>query len=294
MTPTEAAKTVHVVGFSGGIDSQACARWVLNRYDPSTVVMLNSDAGGNEHPITTQHVEWYSKNVHPVIVVSAQIQDLAGRATINKEQAARRAEYQESDPMTFGDLAYIKGFFPVGRQQFCTDHLKLYPQKRWLQEHYPEGNYIRYSGKRRDESKRRACTPFEEWDDFFQTDLICPIADWSKQMCFDYCKAHGEQINPLYEMGFGRVGCAPCVNSTKEDILNWATRFPEMIDKVRAWEKQAGRPFFRPDDSTSEVLFIDDVVKWSKTVRGGKQIALPYYQAEAQLGQCVSKYSLCE
>jgi len=25
----------HVVGFSGGIDSQACARWVLNRNDPA-------------------------------------------------------------------------------------------------------------------------------------------------------------------------------------------------------------------------------------------------------------------
>lgn len=22
----------HIVGFSGGVDSQACARWVLNRY----------------------------------------------------------------------------------------------------------------------------------------------------------------------------------------------------------------------------------------------------------------------
>ena len=24
----------HIVGFSGGIDSQACARWVLNRNNP--------------------------------------------------------------------------------------------------------------------------------------------------------------------------------------------------------------------------------------------------------------------
>ena len=46
-----AEQVKHVVGFSGGIDSQACARWVLNRYPAEDVILLNSDAGGNEHPI---------------------------------------------------------------------------------------------------------------------------------------------------------------------------------------------------------------------------------------------------
>lgn len=40
----------HIVGFSGGIDSQACARWVLNRFPKEDVILLNSDAGANEHP----------------------------------------------------------------------------------------------------------------------------------------------------------------------------------------------------------------------------------------------------
>lgn len=46
----------HIVGFSGGIDSQACARWVLNHFPPEDVLLLNSDAGGNEHPLTTEFV----------------------------------------------------------------------------------------------------------------------------------------------------------------------------------------------------------------------------------------------
>lgn len=50
----------HIVGFSGGIDSQACARWVLNRYPAGEVILLNSDAGGNEHPLTTEFIAWYS------------------------------------------------------------------------------------------------------------------------------------------------------------------------------------------------------------------------------------------
>lgn len=40
--------TKHIVGFSGGIDSQACARWVLNRYPKEDVILLNFDAGGND------------------------------------------------------------------------------------------------------------------------------------------------------------------------------------------------------------------------------------------------------
>ena len=41
----------HIVGFSGAIASQACARWVLNRQPKEQVFLLNSDAGGNEHPL---------------------------------------------------------------------------------------------------------------------------------------------------------------------------------------------------------------------------------------------------
>ena len=29
---------------------------------------------------------------------------------------------------------------------------------------------------------------------------------------------HGLNLNPLYGMGFERVGCLPCINSSKNDI----------------------------------------------------------------------------
>jgi PP-loop superfamily ATP-utilizing enzyme len=46
---------VYIGGFSGGIDSQAAARFMLNRYGAARVVLVNSDAGGNEH--LRRHVE---------------------------------------------------------------------------------------------------------------------------------------------------------------------------------------------------------------------------------------------
>lgn len=167
----------------------------------------------------------------------------------------------------------------------------------------------------------------------FDCELFRPILKETKQWCFDLCKSRGERINELYVLGFSRVGCAPCVNSSKDDIRSWAARAPEMIVKVRRWEKSVGRTFFPPVLPTPEydkalkawcdewlisgrptgparkkmvtkegappppaapINWIDEVVAWSKTVRGGKQFDLPTVEVDAENRTCVSKYGLCE
>jgi len=283
--------TKHVVGFSGGIDSQAVARWVLNRCPPQDVILLNSDAGGNEHPMTSEFVAWYSANVHPVVVIQALISDLGGTGERSAAIEARRDEFSEDEPLTFDGLAYIKGRFPSRTAQFCTEFLKLKPALRWIQDNLSGQKIIRYTGVRRDESKKRSQCAIEFRDASAGCPMIAPIADWTKQMCFDYVKLHGEKINELYTLGFDRVGCAPCVNSGKDDVLAWVQRFPAMIDKVRGWEQRVGKTFFSPCVPGMEINWIDDVVAWAKTVRGGKQFGLHVlYERPA----CESIYGLCE
>lgn len=279
----------HIVGFSGGIDSQACARWVLNRYPAEDVILMNTDAGGNEHPITVEFVHHYSQTVHPVVMIQALVEDMEGSAS------KKIAEFglAPADPLTFDLLAKLKGRFPARRAQFCTYHLKIAPQRRWIATNVTD-EYCRYTGRRRDESTKRADTPFREWDEYFDCDLHNPIADWTKKMCFEFVQAHGEPINTLYTLGFNRVGCAPCVNSGKEDILAWEQRFPEMIDKVRRWEQANGTTYFPPmvpGKADGSYNFIDEVVAWSKTVRGGKQMSLRVLEERPA---CESKYGLCE
>lgn len=284
----------HIAGFSGGIDSQALARWLLERFGPDDVILMNSDAGGNEDPITTAHIDQYSANVHPVILTSPIVADMGNRAP----GKIRELGLSPTDPLTFDLLAILKGRFPSRKAQFCTEHLKLWPQRRVIEEMfgvagpYEFDDFERYSGVRQDESKKRENTPAREWDDFYDCFLNHPLRHWTKQHCFNLCIAYGEQINPLYSLGFSRVGCAPCINSGKDDILAWLQRRPEMIDKVREWEKRVGRTYFPPMVPGMYINWIDEVICWAQTSYGGRQ--QNFLRVINDRPTCESKYGLCE
>lgn len=154
--------------------------------------------------------------------------------------------------------------------------------------------FERYIGVRWDESNDRRCASRREHDTYFDCIIHRPLASWKKTECFEFVKRYGEEINPLYLMGFGRVGCAPCINAGKDDLRLWAANRPENIDKVRAWEKKNGRTFFAPCVPGKEINWVDEVVAWAMTERGGFQLSLPVVEAVAASGVCVSKYGLCE
>ena len=171
----------HIVGFSGGIDSQACARWVINRYGAENVILTNTNAGGNEHPLTEAFIAEYSRDVHPVVVITAQMRDMW-----ETPGYAEKRGYRSEDELTFERLIEAKGRPPARKAQFCTMFLKLIPQRRWIQAAFGPGgayegqSYVRYAGVRRDESAKRQAQAFEEWDQFYDCELRCPIADWTK------------------------------------------------------------------------------------------------------------------
>jgi 3'-phosphoadenosine 5'-phosphosulfate sulfotransferase (PAPS reductase)/FAD synthetase len=276
----------HVVGFSGGIDSQACALWVRERYPAEDIVLMNSDAGGWEHELTVKFIKWYNENIFPVTVVNAKIADMWATPGF-----AETKGLCGTDRLTFEKMIELKGRSPSRRSQFCTEKLKLIPARRWCEHNIPDGDFERYTGLRRDESSKRRETPLREWDEYFDCYVNHPLVEWTKQQCFDYVIGAGEQVNPLYALGFNRVGCAPCINSSKSDILQWNNRFPDVIDKVRGVELRIGRTFFAPCVPGKAINTIDEVVEWSKTEHGGKQYSLG---SLCVLPSCESKFGLCE
>lgn len=284
----------HIVGFSGGIDSQAAALLVRQQFGAEDVILLNSEAGGNEDPLTYAFIEQYSRDVHPVVSVTAILAD-----NWKTEGYAETLGLDGKARLDFGTLLSLQGRPVAHKARYCTTILKLRPQLRWIREQFgPSGpfageDFERYSGVRRDESQARKDTPLREWDEFFDCWLNHPVAEWAKQRCFDFVRAANEPINPLYLLGFTRVGCAPCALCSKADIANWAARRPEMIDKIRNWEQQTGVTYFQPIrvGKGKHINRIDEVVEWAKTAHGGRQAIFPIF---FERSACESKYGLCE
>jgi 3'-phosphoadenosine 5'-phosphosulfate sulfotransferase (PAPS reductase)/FAD synthetase len=200
-----------------------------------------------------------------------------------------------------------KGMFPSRTKAFCSEELKRNPIQAQVQNPLLDigDDVISWQGVRRDESIRRANLAENEhvrtskaggemWN-------FRPILDWTSEQCFDMHKKHGIKHNPLYEMGMGRVGCMPCINCRKNELLEISKRFPEAIDRIEQWEaavalagKQGEASFFPDPDRQQgkQMRGVRNMVEWSKTGRGGYNY--DWIKAEDDGPLCSSIYGLCE
>ena len=66
------------------------------------------------------------------------------------------------------------------------------------------------SGIRRDESPTRAGTRLVDWDAKRGMIKVNPMAAWTQDVVDAYVAEHQVPVNPLFELGYGSIGCAPC------------------------------------------------------------------------------------
>lgn len=215
----------------------------------------------------------------------------------------------------FLDLCMIKGRFPSRTAQFCTEELKVLPSNAVAHPIVEAGgNVIIWSGERAAESPKRAKKPPIQrirWPEpGGSLVLYRPLFHWQAGQCFALAKRWGIKPNPLYLIGFKRVGCFPCINCEKQELARIDQFYHEEIDRLREWEiivalvsRRGAATFFPapmvpgdPDDLTRAQ--IDKAVAWAKTSRGGKQFdmlqAIWRNQADEEGAMCESAYGLCE
>jgi 3'-phosphoadenosine 5'-phosphosulfate sulfotransferase (PAPS reductase)/FAD synthetase len=205
----------------------------------------------------------------------------------------------------FLDLCVMKGRFPSRKGQFCTQELKRRVRDRFMLDMMIAGHAVEsWQGVRPDESRSRAGaldrerTP-EGWE------IVRPIAGWTAQQVVDFCRARGVPLNPLYSMGCNRVGCMPCINTSKAELAEIARRFPEEIARVAEWERLVGMASKRGkstllhhadgEGGDAEHAYrhcnIRSMVDWAKTSRGGRQYDL---LRSGPAPMCSSSYGLCD
>lgn len=235
-------ETTIVCCVSGGKDSTAMILHLRDLDLPNPIRYIHNDTG-HEHPITV-----------------AYIQELRDSLGIDIE--VNKGQY------TFESLAVKKGCFPSTRRRFCTEMLKIVPMKHYLNgKRVVGGEWVQVEpeledavlavGVRAEESQARA--RLGEWDEdgkAYDRPVWRPLIAWSAEQVFDIHRAHGVAWNPLYEMGFKRVGCWPCINTSKGQLRESFKRDPELLQRLRQMEervretsKHGGASLF-PNDKT--------------------------------------------
>ncbi len=306
----------NIISVSGGKDSTALLLLAIERGTENMQAVFADT--GNEHQITYDYVQYLDENVFPIRTVRADfarqisrklnyvLTKWAGKG-VPQSAIDRAAAALIPTGNPFLDLCIWKGRFPSTKVAFCSEELKRNPIINEVQRPLLDAgdDVISWQGVRRDESIRRRFLPERElklqkngselWN-------YRPILDWTADDCFAMHKKHGIKHNPLYEMGMGRVGCMPCINCRKDELLEISKRFPEAIDRIEQWEHavkdasklQASTFFTAPsnDNEWSATQTIRVFVEWSQTSRGGKQF--DFLRMDADGPVCSSIYGLCE
>jgi 3'-phosphoadenosine 5'-phosphosulfate sulfotransferase (PAPS reductase)/FAD synthetase len=308
---------IAVVSTSGGKDSLATAVIAQDRMGPENCISAFCDTG-NEHELTLEYVHEYLPTVFgPITILKANFdRQIAGkRAYVAKtwrEEGVPEAIVERALSVLhptgnpFLDLCTWKGRFPSRKAQFCTQELKRRPLDNLMLDLIGSGHEVSsWRGIRRDESQNRANAlehdvAAEGWK------IEHPIVHWTAQQTIDFVLSRGLKLNPLYSLGMGRVGCMPCINCNKDELLEISKRFPAHIDRIREWEsivcmaaKRGWTTFFTDrkegEESDSEIfarLNVDARVRWAQTSHGGRRA--DWIREMEPAAACSSLYGLCE
>jgi len=287
-----------IVTFSGGKDSLAALLWIRNNFTKNfTTVFCDT---GWESPVTYRHIGETVKKLGLDIVV---------------------LKSKKYDGLT--DLAKRKKRFPSSQHRFCTSELKVIPSIDYILDEVKD-DFLLVQGIRGAESESRAkmkaqCNYFKyytepythdkqgrakfhtyrapeikEFCKIHATDVWRPVFDWTAQQVIDYILGNGLEPNPLYKMGFKRVGCFPCIMSANTEIYRITQRFPERIAEIAEYEKEINSSFFGPDSIPKRAYkgsypLIADVERYIKN-KYAEGTLFKEYTATS----CMSYYGLCE
>lgn len=289
---------LNLFGLSGGKDSTRLVGWAIHEsgYPIESLVFCFCDTE-NE----------YDEVYRQIKDLDAYVQRHGCQPIVHLRASGPWVDKYWMFPL-FLALAIWKGRFPSAKARFCTQFLKIKPTEKFIKELLVKGHEIvSHSGVRASESIERSM--MDEWaTDMFGCRTRRPIL---KESIADVWAAHKKYelpINSLYLLGWMRVGCRLCIMSNKADVRRTVKQRPWVIGIYRNWELIVGA-FRRAKGSISSysswfhrrtvpfaqrsklietkqgpmmVATIDDVARWSQTVRGGVQGGMDFmFQEES-------------
>ena len=137
--------------------------------------------------------------------LSLNVVDLVGEYTVARQAATFGPRLFERDPERCCDMNKVRPMFEA-----------LRGLDAWI------------TAFRRESSPTRSEAPFVQQYELEPDRWIVkvnPMAAWSRQQVWAYLKEHDLPHNPLYDLGYSSIGCAPCTRM----------RFPDEPERAGRW-----------------------------------------------------------
>lgn len=299
-----------IASVSGGKDSTATFLHLREQGIAATPVFMDT---GWEHADTYAYLRGpLTDAIGPITWLRAEV-DLPP----DREAMAQEIEGMLGHYSAMVRLCLRKTGFPARKMRWCTDELKRGAMAAWLATQASDS--VSAVGIRAEESEARAKMPEWEWSDKLDMWTWRPIIRWTLDDVIAIHARHGLAPNPLYLRNASRVGCWPCIFSSKSEIRAVADHDPVRVDVIRRLEEMVAELYQRPESEralnehgdpylpptwfqhnsertpemadTGYAWPIDRVIEWSRTKRGGKQIEL-FAAADRDAG-CM-RWGLCD
>ncbi len=207
------------VSFSGGKDSLVVLDLTISALKDRDLkaFFLNT---GIEFPETVEFANSYCKRNNIELIEKSAVSDF----------------WDNVD--TFGPPA--KDF------RWCCKICKLAPANEAMEECLEQASTcITVDGKRRYESFSRAGISTSEKNPFVPGQLnIFPIKDWKAIEVWLYIHWRGLEYNPLYDLGFERVGCYLCPAALSAEYMRVKDLYPQLYERwesfLKKWAERKG------------------------------------------------------
>jgi phosphoadenosine phosphosulfate reductase len=138
-------------------------------------------------------------------MLGLRVIDLVGEYSVEEQAAELGERLYERDPELCCELNKVRPMFAALRELDA-----------WI------------TAYRRESSPTRANSPFVDRYELEPGRWIVkvnPIAAWTRREVWGYLREHGLPHNPLYDLGYASIGCAPCTR----------LRFPGEPERAGRW-----------------------------------------------------------
>jgi len=237
----------YLVSISGGKDSQDCLNYILSRYPKERIIPYFCDTGW-ESEETYEHIKYLEKTL-----------DI-------KIHTIKSDKYDG-----FEDMCIKRKGFPSRIGRFCTEELKIFPAKKFIESYKKQGfNVVNVVGVRASESKSQKLkkpvikngvvwwiTSKRDCENMYKSSFLGvlpkskkkarsfykkenavttfqPIVYWGEREVYEFNIKCRTKNNPLYAQGFTRVGCMPCINA---NTIELSLLKPSTIQRIDNLEK---------------------------------------------------------